>query len=103
MIDWKVGDKVVCFEEFNFSGYGFEVFPIVGETYTIRSLSLDEDGDIFILVDEIVNPYFDEYIDGPGEIEFFSRKFRKLIDKKKTTEFFEKLCLDATKKMELVG
>lgn len=39
--DWKAGDKVVCVEPWSLKpglGYGDEVGPTVGQTYTIREI-----------------------------------------------------------------
>lgn len=89
MIDWKVGDKVVCVNNSNCNILKVDEIYTISDIYT----NMCANNQVFIILKEISSP------DGGG---WYPSRFRPLIDKKKTTEFFEKLCIDATKKMELV-
>lgn len=105
MLDWKVGDKVVCLNA-NWGNPTTNPSPLMeGRIYTIRSIGPYQ---------KYCDPALAHTLTDPGavgvELEeapichnglryvFFHTRFRKTIDKKATTEFFERLCLDACRK-----
>jgi len=73
-----VGQKVVCVEAWALGneGYGDEIGPVEGQTYTIRDIYILPIRNIlcFRLV-EIVNPHH-IYSDLVGESGFYVRRFR---------------------------
>lgn len=75
MIDWQVGDKVVCIYAFEAMD-PLEVVPVKGVVYTIREIEA-ADGFVFIRLVEIVNDCLD-YVDGAGEVCFWAARFRKV-------------------------
>jgi hypothetical protein len=80
------GTKVACISTDNLGllGYGDEVYPTLGETYTVREVVLDHFGAEGLLLNEIRNdrlPYRvgDKIVD--FEKPFASWRFRPLVSK----------------------
>jgi hypothetical protein len=93
-MDWKAGDKIVCIETWHRTdgrGYGDEVGPIKGETYTIREVVFFADLVTVRLV-EVVNPKrkYREFPDG-NEPSFGAWRFRPVQTRKTSIEVFERL------------
>ena len=87
------GTKVACISTDNLGmlGYGDEMYPTLGETYTVRDVVVDHFGAEGLLLDEIRNdrlPYRvgDKIVD--TEKSFASWRFRPLVGgvKKKEME-----------------
>lgn len=81
---WAVpGRKVVCVKVGDWtdtSGLPCNdglMYPVNGETYTIRDVFLGKCGELYIRVNEIVNP-LGMYRDGRSEIKFWIERFRPL-------------------------
>ncbi len=87
---FDIGDKVVCIKESSVPRhcqYVEEIWPIVGETYTIRWVGpsrIPKCDYIVIQLVEIKNPMID-YDDGRMEMAFTAERFRKVIKKKAET------------------
>lgn len=92
--DWYVGMEVVCVQGSIGRGYGDEKRPEVGQTYTIRQLSIDTfTGIMCIRLAEIVNPvriYTHIITQEDFEIEpaFSCRLFRALDERKTDISVF---------------
>lgn len=85
------GQKVVCItmDYPNLSGYGDEIYPTVGEVYTVREVLLDLLGDEGLLVNEIRNdrvPYRTREGIVDCEKSFGSWRFRPLVSGEKLKE-----------------
>lgn len=85
------GTKVTCIstDDFGMLGYGDEVYPTLGETYTVRDIVVDHFGAEGLLLAEIRNdrlPYRvgAEIID--FEKPFASWRFRPLVGGEKQKE-----------------
>lgn len=85
------GTKVTCISTDNLGtlGYGDEVYPVLGETYTVRDVVLDHFGAEGLLLNEIRNdrlPYRvgDKIID--FEKPFASWRFRPVVTGEKMKE-----------------
>lgn len=106
MSEFHVGQKIVCVEAPVHNGYdtwGWEIFPIKGRVYTIRQiLPEDDEGDIGILLVEIVNRNAD-YDSAFGELEFCQDYFRPLASK--AISIFRKIAADVSegKKVKIDG
>lgn len=59
MLDWKVGQQVVCIHRIVMAPLDGMVVPMVGGIYTIRSFSESVMGEIGVRFEEIRNPKFD--------------------------------------------
>lgn len=59
MLDWKVGQQVVCIHHIVRAPLNEMTIPMVGNVYTIRSFSESITGAIGVLFEEIRNPKFD--------------------------------------------
>lgn len=80
MKDWHVGQKVICISSFGRRTTGPEIYPVVGDVYTIRDIDVDPTlDDAFFRLDEIVNAPRNLHANGLilfGEKTFWSRRFR---------------------------
>jgi hypothetical protein len=75
----RKGAKVVCIGGWEHrGGYGDEVLPEVGETYTIRTVEFSLDGDVCLRLEEIVNARR-SYSTGLDECQFYVGRFRPLV------------------------
>lgn len=98
---FKVGQKVVCIDDFDFDGLRRKTriqLPIKGEIYTIRELHSFPNGDLGLRLCEIVNPVVN-YDDGKQECTFNSHGFRPVDE-----TFGEAICesLEVMTEPELV-
>lgn len=109
MIDWRVGDKVVCVDVSPTpEGWVPSRYLAEGEVYELAAVGYPRD-----LVVRPPDPgleWSDEVCvalvgvsapegKGPGGLVFFlAHRFRKTIDKPAATELFERLCREATRK-----
>lgn len=85
------GTRVTCIstETLGMLGYGDEVYPVLGNTYTVRDVVVDHFGTEGLLLKEIKNdrlPYRvgAEIVD--TEKSFASWRFRPLVDDEKKKE-----------------
>lgn len=74
MTPFHVGMRVVCVEAIKTKSRVGEIYPTVGEVYTIRAM-FDEPIGICILLDEIINKEL-KHLDGFGECRFWIGRFR---------------------------
>lgn len=84
MID-RIGQKVVCIGGFIRKPYKNEIFPTVGEVYTVRAFSTASHHKVIspaILLREIINEP-SNYEDGIKELPFKKSYFRPLISSEK--------------------
>lgn len=91
MTHYKPGTPVACINTDNLGtlGYGDEVYPKLGETYTVRDVVIDHFGVEGLLLAEIINdrlPYRvgAEIVD--TEKSFASWRFRPLVGGEKMKE-----------------
>lgn len=91
MTHYTPGQPVVCIntDDFGVLGYGDEVMPVQGSTYTVRDVVVDHFGTEGLLLKEIKNdrlPYRvgAEIVD--TEKSFASWRFRPLVDDEKKKE-----------------
>lgn len=91
MTNFKVGQRVVCVWNFKNNKLPFEQItqPIVGKTYTIRLIRKNKQGDIGILLEEIINKST-IHKNGFGEQGFVIDGFRPLQYDSATSEILEK-------------
>jgi hypothetical protein len=84
----RVGQRVVCIRDDWDRGYG-EVTPLEGETYTIRSVEVDE-GHVWFKLVEIVNTPR-PYSQGVYETDWDYENFRPVVDDKSDNEIESRL------------
>lgn len=91
MTTFKMGDAVAFIDDTNLGtlGYGDEVYPVLGQTYTVRDVVIDHFGVEGLLLQEIRNdrlPYRvgDKIVD--FEKPFASWRFRPLVSGEKARE-----------------
>lgn len=95
---WRVGQKVVCIEDFSRSTLidPRTIAPTVGTVYRIRAIRPDAllCTGIFFLLAEIKNP---QVVTGVGYIEqaFSSKGFRPAVDRKTDISIFQRILDDA--------
>lgn len=82
------GDKVECVRQ-PVGGYGCETVPVVGSVYTVREMTVADDGVGLRLV-EIVNEQL-LYRDGMAECSFNIHYFRPLRNRSADIEIFREL------------
>lgn len=85
------GTPVVCINTDNFGmlGYGDEVYPSLGETYTVREEVIDHFGVAGLLLNEIRNDRLPYRVGGrivDTEKSFASWRFRPLVGGEKQKE-----------------
>ena len=87
----KEKQKVVCVKEFINNKSPLEQIeqPIVGKIYTIRVIRKDKDGNIGLLLEEIINKPT-KHTGGFGEQGFISSGFRPLQYDSAISEIIEK-------------
>lgn len=88
-LDWRVGMRVVCVDDQPSDGRG-EVYPVESQVYTIRALSLTDDGQVKIRLVEIVNAPM-AYRQGFHECWFRARRFRPVQARKTDISIFTAL------------
>lgn len=84
MID-RIGQKVVCIGGFLRKPYEDEIFPTLGEIYTVRAFTTASHHGVLspaILLSEIINEP-SHYEDGIKELPFKKSYFRPLISSEK--------------------
>jgi len=85
------GQKVTCIStaELGILGYGDEVYPTQGETYTIRDIVVDHFGEDGVLLEEIRNDRL-PYRHGDGIVDFekcfAAWRFQPLVSGEQTQE-----------------
>lgn len=95
---FRIGQKVVCIRDDWRTVLG-EVRPVKGCVYTIRSLSVDERGDLFLRLHEIINqPH--RYAERSGECEFWSIAFRPVVERKTDISAFERMLTPSNTKVD---
>lgn len=93
--DWQVGMKVTPLNDDPWDqDYDDEVFPEFGVVYTIRSIGIGYDGNVYITLVEIVNPQRHYELGGYGEIDFRASEFRKVEPRKTDISVFTRFLLN---------
>jgi hypothetical protein len=83
---FRVGQKVVLIRAISGPPINGDVFPTVGQVYSIRDI-LFEDGQSWLRLNEIINRVINEI----DECCFIAAKFRPLVERKTDISVFTKM------------
>ena len=79
LMAFRVGQEVVCiFDGFWGLNMFGEIMPVKNQTYTIREIVIDDDGDSCFRFNEIINRVH-RYKQGVVECSFWSARFRPIV------------------------
>ncbi len=87
---FRVGQKVVCIDDdWGSAPMGGQVqyLPTKNDVYTVRAITVNGNGKVFIRLHEIVNPQTDKH----HEAEFWAECFRPVAERKTDISVFRKL------------
>lgn len=88
MSNFHVGQKVVCVKRDSWKPmYSGESAPVWRGVYTIRNISMGDDGKAYLMFDEIKNPHI--YRIPHPEARFRSIHFRPVVTRKTDISIFK--------------
>ena len=98
MTSLKVGMKVICITKFqnNLPPFKLAIQPVKDKTYTIREIKKNKQGEVGLLLEEIINKPI-THQNGFGEQSFASTGFRPVQYISATSEIIEKFKLTEEK------
>ena len=104
---FRIGQKVVCVDDVFASRHypGYEAWPTKNIVYTIRDIYNEdfEDGwATALLLEEIINPFYDWLTLGNHEAGFSARRFRPVVEKKTDISIFTKMLDSVSREVQEV-
>ena len=98
MSNFRVDQKVVCIDD-DWGSAPLEgqvqYWPKKNDVYTVRAITVNGNGKVFIRLREIMNPETDKH----HEAEFWAECFRPVVERKTDISVFRKLLQPKTEKV----